>query len=232
MKTRGVGSLADLEWLGEPDRASLRRAIRHRLRHFDPTLRVVAEGFLAEQSEIDLLAVGNEGDLVSIRIGHQGGDAVLLTQSLSDLTWLRPRREHLLKLSPGLGLEPSAEPRGILVSPDFAPETCSAAENLPTRTIQRLSYRCLRLQGQLSVLLTDEAHPRRAEPPVAAAPHAESPPRAAHAEAPGAARLTAPPSPSSFRTGLSDADLGRRTPLGSENSDFPDGENDAEGWLS
>ncbi len=156
--------MADLEWLGEPDRASLRRAIRHRLRHLDPTLRVVAEGFLAEQSEIDLLAVGNEGELVSIRIGRRGGDAVLLTQALSDLTWLRPRREHLLKLAPGLGLEPSAEPRALLLCPNFAPETCSAAENLPARTVGRLSYRCLRLQGQLNVLLTDEADPERARP--------------------------------------------------------------------
>ena len=50
--------MAELEWEGRPERLSLRRAIRHRLRRFDPTIRVIAEGFLAEASAIDLLAVG------------------------------------------------------------------------------------------------------------------------------------------------------------------------------
>ena len=198
--------MADLEWLGEPDRPTLRRAIRHRLRQFDPGLRVVAEGFLAEQSEIDLLAVGNEGDLVSIRVGRSGDDAALLTRALSDLNWLRLRGEHLLKLAPGLGLELSAEPRALLLCPNFSPETCSAAENLPTRMIQRISYRCLRLQGQLNVVLTDESPRVEVRQSVRHSPA----PAQSHPQpqaAPG--RLADPPSPSNFRTGLTDADLGR-----------------------
>lgn len=221
--------MADLEWQGEPDRPSLRRAVRHRLRQFEPALRVVAEGFLAESSEIDLLALGAEGELVSVRIGRPGDDARRLTQALSDLTWLRARREHLLKLAPGLGLEPSAEPRAFLLSPAFAAETISAAENLPSRTIRCLRYRGLRVQGQLTVLLTDveaespgaapQTMPGRSQSDLHGNPSREAqalPPLGGGAlsRPPGTERpspLTDPPSPSGFRTGLSDADLGRPT---------------------
>ncbi|MFK7898419.1 MAG: hypothetical protein AB8G23_21480 [Myxococcota bacterium] len=209
--------MADLEWQGEPDRPSLRRAVRHRLRQFESTIRVVAEGFLAEQSEIDLLAVGAEGELISVRIGRASDAPLVLTRALSDLSWLRARREHLLKLAPGLGLEPSAEPRALLLCPGFSAETMSAAENLPARTISCLSYRCLRVQGQLNVLLAEiGASERDAEPSsreaggrsLSGLPEPISASRIAP-EQDGSSRLTDPPSPSSFRTGLSEADLGR-----------------------
>ena len=58
---------------------------------------MIAEGFLAEASAIDLLAVGGEGEIISIRIGRGGDDVALLTQSLADLTWLRPRLADFLK---------------------------------------------------------------------------------------------------------------------------------------
>ena len=43
--------------------------------------------------------------MISIRIGHDEDDAALLTRSLADLSWLRPRLADFLKLAPGLGIE-------------------------------------------------------------------------------------------------------------------------------
>jgi len=189
--------LTDLEWEGLPERLSLRRAIRHRLRRFDPTIRVIAEGFLAEASAIDLLAVGGEGEIISIRIGRSGDDGALLTRCLADLHWLQPRSVDFLKLAPRLGLEPSAEPRAMLCCPEFAAETRAAVETLPARSIELATYRCLRQQGQLSVLLetTSPSRPQAVE-------RAAAPPLR-----PSDGLRQAPPRRSGFRTGLSDADL-------------------------
>lgn len=212
MKTPGARFLADLEWEGRPERPSLRRAIRHQLRRFDPTLRVIAEGFLAEASAIDLLAVGSEGEIISIRIGQGEDDAELLTRCLADLNWLRPRLADFLKLAPGLGLEPSAEPRAMLLCPEFSRETRAAVENFPTRSIELATYHCFRQQGQLSVLL-ETVSPDRAQTAkwqladsslatTPSPPHSPSP-RLAESSQP----LAGMPSASSFRTGLTDADL-------------------------
>jgi hypothetical protein len=208
----GAESLAELEWEGRPEQPILRRAIRHRLKRFDPTIRVIAEGFLAEASAIDLLAVGGEGEMITIRIGRGGDDVALLTQSLADLTWLRPRLADFLKLAPGLGLEPSALPRAMLFCPDFARETRAAVENFPARSVELLSYHCLRQQGQLSVLLESWNSSRES---CAARPASDEhpPDRPArpgpteHVHPKPSKRPSDPPNPSNFRTGLKDADL-------------------------
>jgi len=223
--------LAELEWPGSPEHASLRRALRHELRRFMPDLRVVAEDFLAELTAIDLLAVGVEGELVSIRIGKEREAAHLFTRALSDLAWLRPRGADLFKLAPGLGFEPETEPRAMIFCPHFGPETRSAASHLSTRSLALIEYRCLRQQGQLVLLLRDcnpalprdrrpqtlpthrDVEPREPAETTARAANGGTPSGAAPAKQadPGTAfrqdRLTAPPSPSAFRTGLTDADL-------------------------
>ncbi len=206
--------MAELEWEGRPERPSLRRAIRHRLRRFAPTIRVVAEGYLAEASAIDLLAVGGEGEIISIRIGRDGDDVALLTQSLADITWLRPRLSDFLKLAPGLGLEPSAEPRAMLFCPEFARETRAAVENFPLRSIELATYRCLRQHGQLRVLL-ETGSPSRTqtarEPTLASDTHRAglvSPPETPPPTHSKSSEQLAASSPASrFRTGLCDADL-------------------------
>jgi hypothetical protein len=81
---------------GFEDRRGLRRALRDALEAASPDVRVIAEGFLAEQSAMDLLAVGSEGELISIRFAEAGDDAAGLTRALADLTWLRGRRSDLL----------------------------------------------------------------------------------------------------------------------------------------
>ena len=195
--------MAEFERESRPEHASLRRAIRHQLRRVDPTLRVAAESFLAEASQIDLLAVGPEGEMISIRIGHDEDDAALLTRSLADLSWLRPRLADFLKLAPGLGIEPSAEARAMLFCPRFSFETRAAVENFPPRSIELLTYHCFRQQGQLAVLFESSASSGLRLPNRDAG---EDRPRQTPA-APSRPPLAAAPSPSSFRTGLSDADL-------------------------
>jgi hypothetical protein len=209
--------LAELEWEGRPERPMLRRAIRHRLRRFDPTIRVVAEDFLAEVSPIDLLAVGGEGELISVRIARSGEDTARLTHCLADLTWLSPRLADLLKLAPALGLEPSAAPRAILLSPTFSRETCAAAASLPNRTIELLIYRCIRERGQLSVLLETSVDMSSTRPGFDRNPDStdsEAADRPSQLES-TSTRPTAEATglvgdrrdPDGFRTGLRDADL-------------------------
>lgn len=195
--------MAEFEWEGRPERPSLRRAIRHQLRRFDPTIRVVAEAFLAEVSPIDLLAVGGEGEIISIRIGPDGDDPTLLTQSLADLTWLRPRLGDFLKLAPGLGIEPSAEPRAMLFSTNFGSETRAAVENFPSRSIELLTYQCFRQQGQLAVLFESWTPPQTHSRDRDSRGHQTAERRSTKRHPP----LADAPSPSTFRTGLRDADL-------------------------
>lgn len=213
---------------GFPDRRSLRRALHHALRSLLPELRVIAEGFLAEISTIDLLAVGANGELVAIRFAEADDDAAALTRSLADLSWLRPRRTDLLQLAIGLGIEPSAEPRVLLVCRDFGPEARAAADNFAAETVQLWRGRGVHRHGQSSLLIErldhghaqptfrPETRPDRHPPgalrdgsdtgptvlPPAAAEPAGRPERIERAGA-----LIASPSPAAFRTGLVDADL-------------------------
>ena len=203
MKTRGVELLTDFKWHGRLQRPTLRRAVRHRLAGDDPSIRVIAEDFLAETSNIDLLAVGAEGEIVSLRIGRDGDDVSLLTQCLADLAWLHPRVADFLKLAPTLGLEPTAEPRALLLCPDFAPETLAAVGGLPARSLGLVRYYCLESQGQPSVLL------KTWNPPSSATDgrslRADSSIQASSAEV--STRSTRSSSPAVFRTGLTDADV-------------------------
>lgn len=195
--------MADLEWPGRPEPASLRRAARHALRRLHPELRVIAEDFLATTTPIDLLAVGSSRELVCVRMTASEApdeDAMLLARSLSDQSWLAPRVQDLASLAPELGLDPAAEPRSLLLSPGFGADVRAALQRLPSGSVQLMRYRCLQRQGQLTLLL----EPDKPEPPMRAAGRSRK-----TAPSDASRRLTDPPSPSAFRTGLTEADLGR-----------------------
>lgn len=199
--------MAELEWRGEIQTGSLRRALRQALRRTCPGWRVVAEGFLAATTPIDLLAIGDRGELICLRAATSepaDGGARLLARALSDLAWLAPRVEDLHKLAPELGLRPLAAPRAGLFAPAFDSEVLGAAAHVgdllgrDRLTLNR--YRALRQQGQLTLLL-EPLGPGAPRTPFTApedlpiAPPSRSAP------------LVDPPSPSAFRTGLTDADL-------------------------
>lgn len=211
---------------GLADLPSLRHALRRAVETARPELQVVAEGLLAEVSPIDLLAIGAEGELVAIRVASPGGDLETLTQLLADLSWLRPRRSDFLRLTPGLGIDPSLEPRALLVAAAFGRETRAAIENFPADTVQLWRSQPAREDGQVVLRINpieaDGASPcfkaprsappqRTLKPPRPAAPQrSPSPQRSAPCRPePGedGVPLTNPPSPSAFRTGLRESDL-------------------------
>lgn len=203
---------------GFPDRPRLRQALARALAEADPELRIVASGFRAETSEMDLLAIGSEGELVSIRHADAGEDAAELTRALSDLGWLRARREDLRKLAPQLGIEALAEPRSLLLCRDFERETRTAAAQLPAATIELWVVRRPMLEGEPRLGLEPLFPARSAAPALTASPveKPRSPLRRAHRPGPMSDRsatlpLTDPPSSSAFRTGLRDSDLERLT---------------------
>ena len=205
--------MADLEWTGAIEPASLRRALRGALRQQAPELRLIAEDFFAEESPMDLLAVGTDGELVSVRISMNSDPAsaaLLFTRGLADLSWLRLRHQGLLKLAPGLGLEVGAEPRSLMLCPEFGQELRRAAENLPDPAVRFLTFRSLRQQGQLTLLLEPQKPAlARAQAPQATPASAplESAPVVAQPISASALRLKDRPSSSTFRTGLRDEDL-------------------------
>ena len=204
--------MAELEWQGEVQTGSLRRALRQALRRTSPDWRVVAEGFLAATSPIDLLAIGARGQLIGLRAAASepaDGGARLLARALSDLAWLTPRVEDFHKLAPELGLRPLAPPCVALFAPDFDAEVLGAVTHLssllgPDR-LALTRYRALRQQGQLTLLLEPVG---KDTPQTAAAPPDDLPLAPPRPSSP----LVDPPSPSAFRTGLTDADL-RSEPL-------------------
>lgn len=207
------------ETLAEP--ARLRRALRAAIESALPALRVVAEGFLTESSPTDLLAVGGDGEIVSIRIAEPGGDAAVLTRVLADLSWLRPRREDFLKLAPGLGIEPSAEPRALVLARDFGRETLAAVDNFPAMTVSLWRWQGIEATARPRLWIESASPEQTATARMAgtrsapAAPLPGLPRRPSGIASPSnAARyperggpLADPPSPSAFRTGLVEADL-------------------------
>ncbi|MFO0688710.1 MAG: hypothetical protein U0900_08375 [Myxococcota bacterium] len=219
--------MAEASLEGFSDRASLRHALAHRLGELQPDLRIVAEGFRAEVSAIDLLAVGKEGELVSIRFSKPDDDRATLTRALGDLTWLRARRADFLKLSPGLGIDPSAEPRALVVCHGFSAETLAAVDNFPESTVALWCCRGLRIETR-PVLVMEPMSAKPIGTPWPEVLSATSPGKAgkqsaaspAHpiAEAPDRPFATPlrtlprqpladPPSRSAFRSGLLDTDL-------------------------
>ena len=199
--------MAELEWDANPNRPSLRRAVRHRVRDLERPIRIAAENFLALETRMDLLGVGIEGELVSVRIGIGEEDAKLLTHSLSDLFWLRSHGEDLSRLVPDLGIEGSATARALLFCPSFSDETRSAIESLPVDHVELITYRCYRHRGQLGVLLEDRFTARhgtfddnRPDHEVLDAAH---PPAVPCHSLP----IGEPGGTNGFRTGLTDAEL-------------------------
>lgn len=216
--------MAEREAAGAVERPTLRRAVRHALRRVAPGIRVVAEDFLGLASRIDLLGVGREGELVTVRIARDGEEAALFAQALADLAWLRPRTADLSKLAPGLGIEPSAAPRAVLLAPVLDPVILAAAATVDAVGVELRGYRCWRERGRLTAWIdppasvhrgqqapaaggTHEALPAPATPTLAMPAGAEPWGAAAQPDPESAPAAEPEPDAGGFRTGLRDEDL-------------------------
>ncbi|MEZ4332855.1 MAG: hypothetical protein R3F35_13925 [Myxococcota bacterium] len=182
---------------GYGDRADLRRALAVEIAAVRSDLRLVAEGFLGEESVMDGLAVGSEGELVSIRFAKPADDRATLTRALADLTWLRARRKDWLKLAPGLGIDPSVEPRAMVFCRSFSVESRAAVDNLPDHTVELWQCRGIDLAGQRRLLIEPvdarPASPTRRPGPVEAAVA----PRCPETPRPPETRASTPSAPAS-----------------------------------
>ena len=131
-----------------------------------------------------VLAVG----LALILMGEEGEDLELVGRGLAQRAWVEARLCDWLQLAPDLGLRADARVKALLECPSLRPETLAAAGQLDPEILGLAVYRCVRNGASIETLV----EPVTVTPPEAEAPVDEPEP------------LPVP----SFRTGLSDSDLG------------------------
>lgn len=170
-----------------PPRSQLLAQIRGRLGDLVPGLQLAAEGILGADAPIDFVAVEPDGCTLLVLVGEEGNDLELLARGLAQRAWVEARLGDWLQLAPGLGVRPEIGARVLLLCPSFQSATQTAARALGGRAVALACYRCVRNgRSALEVLL-----------------------ESAERDGPqGPADVRTPAAPSSFRTGLSDADLG------------------------
>jgi hypothetical protein len=179
--------LADLTLTGPPRRPQLIEGLRTRLGDVVPAFRLIAEGVLGADANIDFVGVEPTGRVVLILVGAEGGDLELVGRAVAQRAWVEPRIRDWIQLAPNLGLRPGAGVRAVLLCPSFGHETEAAAAALGDQAVSLVRYRCVLNGGNLEILI---------EPVTRGAAHATTPAR------PDRSGLPA------FRTGLSHEDLG------------------------
>jgi len=185
--------LPDLSFTAPPPRPQLLREMRLALQAALPRLRIVAQEMLGAQTPIDFVGIETDGRLVLVVIAQDDQDLELLARGLAQRAWVEPRVADWLQLAPELGVRRQAGIRLLLLAPRFCTETEAAAQALGAEAPELWGYRCLNDGSGVAVLIEPPATaPRPAPLAVAAAPEGR----------PAAGRQ------SSFRTGLSEADLG------------------------
>jgi hypothetical protein len=164
-------------------------------------LRVLARDVLGAQGRLDAVAADARGRAVAVLRAPADGDRAALVDLLAHVRWLAPRLADWRALAPGLPLEPAAGVGALLLADRFDPRTAAAAAMLgPERLALGLWHAPPPdLEGTPWIELLETGDPdagasTRAGTPRLAAPRSS---RGAPCES-GA---------SSFRTGLSDADL-------------------------
>ncbi len=186
--------MSDLRLIAPPPRDELIAQLRGRLGHAVPGLRVLAERLLGADSTIDFVALEPTGRVVLILVGDRDDDLELIGRGLAQRAWVSARLGDWTQLAPNLGLEPDAEVRVVLACPAFGAEASAALRALGSSVMTAVTYRCVQNGVGFEVLLE---HPFAMDPELAGEPV-------------GSTQSSTPASsnPPSFRTGLSDADLG------------------------
>ena len=180
--------MSDLTLAAAPARAHLIERLRPKLGECVPGFHLIAEGLLAAEERIDFIGVEPTGRIVLILVGDEGDDIALIGTALAHRAWVEPRVRDWIQLAPMLGARPGAGIRALLLCPDFSQQTLSAADALGDDVVALARYRCVRNGSDLGILL---------EPSSVAQPRVQPVPGPSSPEA-----------TSSFRTGLTDEDLG------------------------
>jgi hypothetical protein len=187
--------MPDLRLIAPPPRAELLAALRDRLGHALPGMRLLAEGILGADATIDFVAREPTGRVVVILVGDRDDDLALVARGLAQRAWVSARLGDWAQLAPNLALRPDAEVRVLLACPAFGVEAAAALRALGPDVAAAVTYRCVQNGVGFEVLvehpfadeLDDEPDEPAPRPPASGASSGEAP---------------------AFRTGLSDADLG------------------------
>lgn len=178
--------MAEARGSSEPSPEAKRRSLRGALAVQRQPLRVVAENVLGAQTRIDLVAIGTEGETLLVLLGEPGRDLELVARGLAQRVWVEARLADWLQLAPDLGARPEAGVRALLLCAAFGPEALAAASSVTPEWIELATCHFGREGSELRVWID----------------------RVGRAEARAARASPAPEPVASFRTGLSDADLG------------------------
>jgi hypothetical protein len=193
-KTPGCSPVPDLRLIAPPPRDELLAQLRSRLGHAVPGVRVLAERLLGADSTIDFVAIDPIGRAVLVLVGDRDDDLELVARGLAQRAWVSARLGDWTQLAPNLGLEPDGEVQVVLVCPAFGVEASAALRALGSAGITAVTYRCVQNGVGFEVLLE---HPFAMEPEPAGEPVSST-----------QSVVSSPKNPPSFRTGLSDSDLG------------------------
>jgi hypothetical protein len=175
-----------------PSRSTLLRGLVDQISQLGVPLRILAEEVLGLDSTIDLVAIDSYDRVALMLVSEDPDDLGLLTRGLAQRAWLRARLGDWLKLAPGLALRADAPVRLLLLAPDHPNAARAAVASLEAAGIELLRYAWLR-DGGREALWVESPESRR--PAIPAAP-------------PATTARSAPPTESSFRSGLSERDLG------------------------
>ncbi len=185
--------MPELDWGAPLSRADLKERLRARLAALGGSLRVIAQDLLAAEARIDWVTVDADGRVVLVQVAEPGEELGSIALALAQRAWVAQRLGDWLQLAPGLGLDPAAGVGLVLLAPSFGVAARAAARALGVDGPRLWVYRCVR-NGTGADVLVEPAEPGPSTPPRAAPPP------------PG--RVDEVALSSSFRTSLTDAQLG------------------------
>lgn len=177
--------MAEIEFDAPLSRLELRARLRERLGTLGLGLALVAEDVLGSESRIDFVTVDPQGRATLVVVADPGRELESVADALAQREWLAPRLPDWRKIAPQLRLHPEAGAFALVVGSAFGPRARAVASALGEGVCDLVVARAVRNGTATGLLL---------EPLRATAERAALPP------ATGVR--------STFRSGLTDAQLG------------------------
>jgi hypothetical protein len=185
--TPGNTPLAEVALTASPPRPQLIERVRPLLGGLVPSLHLVAEGVLGADATIDFVGVEPSGRVVLVLVGNETDDLELVGRALAQRAWVEPRIRDWIQLAPNLGIRLGAGVRAVLLCSSFRAETAAAVSSLGSEVVSLARYHCFRRGAEIEILLE---------------------PLSRKIQQQATAPLPEPAALPSFRTALTDEDLG------------------------